>query len=252
MRLHRTRTAAVKAFRVCLWAPLLFCASFAGCTSYCVVIQSNPGGTIDPNTTCQAKTTTGNVAVTFSSSSVGAEAALVRAPRIFVTFRGIDGLRAPTPDDAPTWQELAPHLAEKPVQVELTSEARSSCAVGPLGSAAVPAGVYRQLRLRLFSNAAPDRTATAALEQSVCGPSVFSCLIPPDAAPQPLVWDDPAEIVIASDRIEGGSFRVLPNGSVHIAIALDPILSRALPTGPALRLIPSFSVWVQPECSTGS
>jgi hypothetical protein len=262
MPLARTSLGSAKAIRPGLFAAVLFClcALCAGCDNFCLLIVSNPGGTSGvgvssgtaPSCPVPKPTPTGNVSLTFGFSVTTSESALVRAPHIFVTLRGIDALPASTTDDAPAWQDLAPQLAEKPAQIDLTaSSAGASCTASPLGSAAVPAGVYRQLRLRLVPNAPLDPTAAAAgppLGQSACGTDLFSCLIPPDSAPQPLAFDDPAEIAIPSDRIADGSFRVVPNSRIHLSIALDPTSSRALPEGPALRLIPAFSVSAQ-SCS---
>lgn len=250
MRLKSTPAGAAKASRQGLFAMLLSCA-LAGCNNYCLVVSSNPGGTSSVDPTCPAAHPTGNVALTLGSSIAASESAPPRVPHLFVTLRGIDGLGVPMPgDDAPVWQELAPQLADRPVQVDLAAPAASSCATGPLGSAAVPAGVYRQLRLRLVPNPPTDRLAenTLALEDSACGANVFSCLIPPDAAAQPLAWDDPADVVIPSDRLADGFIRVLPESSVHVSIALDPRSSLALPAGAALRLIPWFSASAQSGC----
>ena len=250
MRLNSPSLGAAKAFRSGLFALLLSCA-LSGCNDYCLVIVSNPGGISGTTPTCPASNSTGKMALSFGSSFVTSESAPLRTPHIFVTLRGIDALGASTAgDDAPAWQELAPRLAVRPVQIDLTAPSARSCATGPLGAAAVPAGVYRQLRLRLVPNPLPDRPVATAppLDESACGANVFSCLIPPDATEQPLAWDDPADIVIPTDRIADGFIRVLPGSSVHVSIALDPRSSLA-PAGAALRLIPSFSASAQSDCS---
>jgi hypothetical protein len=198
------------------------------------------------NPTCPAGNSTGTVAVTFGSSLAASEPAL-RTAHLFVTLRGIDALAAAIPgDDAPSWQELAPQLTDRPVQIDLMAPAAGSCGSGPLGSVAVPAGVYRQLRLRLVPNA--PRTTAALLDESACGADVFSCFIPPDDTAEPLAWDDPAEVVIPSDHLTEGLIRVLPETTVHVSIALDPRSSLALTAGGALRLLPSFSASAQSEC----
>jgi hypothetical protein len=249
VRPNRTPTGAAKALLARLFAFLISCALFIGCENSCFVFQSNPGGTINTNASCQSKT--GNISVTFNASVVASQPAL-RPPRVFVTLRGLDALGEPVPGDEPAWQQLAPQLATKPIQVELTAPRGNSCATAPLASAGVPAGVYRQIRLRFATHAPPDRAAIASLpsEESACGANVFSCLIPPDSSPQPLTWDEPAEIVIPSDRVEGGFIQVLSNSSTHFSIAFDPVSSRALPAGSALRLIPSLSASTE-SCPTG-
>jgi len=251
MRLHFAPAGAAKAFRSGLFAVLLSCA-LAGCSDYCLVVISNPGGTATLNPTCPPSKPTGNVALAFGSSFTASESTPLRTPHLFVTLRGIDGLAAAiSGDDASGWQELAPRLTDRPVQVELTAPVARSCETGPLGSAEVPAGVYRQLRLRLVPNPPSVRSLVNAplLEESACGANVFSCLIPSGARAQPLVWDDPPEIVIPSDRIADGFIRVLPETTVYVSISLEPRSSFALPAGDALRLIPLFSASARSECS---
>jgi len=249
MRLNSPLAGAAKAFRPSLFVMLVCCAC-AGCGDYCLIINSNPGGTVNTNLSCPMAKPTGNVALTLGSSFTPFESAPLRT-HLFVTLRGIDALAKPmAADDPPGWQELAPQLADQPVQVDLTAPLARSCESGPLGSAAVPAGVYHELRLRLVPNPSPVRAETSPpVDELACGTNVFNCLIPPHTMAQPLTWDDPAEVVIASDRIQDGFFRVLPDTSVHVSIALDPRSSLALGADHALRLIPSFSASVQSECS---
>jgi Domain of unknown function (DUF4382) len=252
MRLHLATTGAAKAFWVSLFV-LLLSYALAGCGgSYCIVGIFSPSGTTTTmNPTCPVGNETGNMAVTFGSALSASDSALLRTPHIFVTLRGIDGLGAPMRgSDAPGWQELAPQLINRPVQIDLTTSAGSSCATGLLGSAAVPAGVYRQLRLHLVPNpsevSAWDTTPT--LRESACGADAFSCFIPPNGSEQLLTWDDPGEVVIGSDHITDGFIRVLPESRVHVSIALDLGSSLVRPDGAGLRLLSSFSVSAQSDC----
>jgi len=247
MRLNFLPAGAAKAFRPGLFAILVSCA---GCGDYCLIINSNPGGTVNTNLSCPTAKPTGNVALTFGSAFTTSEA-VSPGTHLFVTVRGIDARAAAMfGDDVPKWQELAPTLADQPAQVDLAAPATRSCESGPIGLAAVPAGVYRELRLRLVPNPPPIRTTTPPLlDESACGSNVLDCLIPPNAVAQPLTLDEPAEVVIASDHIEDGFIRVVPETSVHVAIALDPRSSLTLAADHALRLIPSFSASVQSECS---
>ena len=226
-------------------------------------MQTNPGGPVNPGANCPPTTATGNVALAFGASiasdaapgaAPSAATVPVRAPRIFVTLRGIDALPASMPgaDATTAWQPLAPQLAERPVQVDLNARTGDFCASKPVSVADSPAGVYSQLRLRIVPNLDPNATASRApdrstfsaalLAESACGANLLNCLIPPDAAAQPLAFDDSAEVLITSNRIAGGSIRVLPDTTTHLAISLDPRSSVALPTATALRLTPSFSV----------
>jgi hypothetical protein len=251
MRLHLGTKGAAKAFWLSLFVlPLGY--ALAGCGgSYCIVGIFSPSGTTTMNPTCPVGNSTGNMAVAFGSSAGASESALLRMPHIFVTLSGIDGFGAPMPaSDAPVWQALAPQLIDGPVQIDLTASANSACATGILGSAAVPAGVYRQLRLHLVPNPSAVQTSdtTPKLKESACGADVFSCFIPPTGSEQLLTWDNPGEVVIGSDHITDGFIRVLPDSRVHVSIALDLGSSLLRPDGAVLRLLPSFSVSAQSDC----
>ena len=283
MRLHWLLLVGVSAL---LLAIVFSCVALVGCSNYCLNVQTNPGGTINTNTSCQTTTMTGNVALSIgalqdsdSPNSLATEAS--RATQVFVTLRGVDALADPLPsDDAPAWRELAPQLASRPAQIDLNAPVGDFCAItgppgprlgeprenGPLGTATVPAGVYRQLRLRVVpnsdSNAAAnppsDQSAIVSSlpDQSACGANLLNCLIPPDSAAVSLALYNrglaesgernletgPASIVIPSGRIAGGFFRVLPNTTTHLAISFDPRSSSLLRDANSLRLVPSFSV----------
>ncbi|HXX19198.1 MAG TPA: DUF4382 domain-containing protein [Candidatus Acidoferrum sp.] len=239
MRHSRTYAGAASAISL---SALLFCATFTGCAHYCVAINLNPGGTIDSGATCTTTTSTGNVTLAFGSSVASASAdalsAAPRAPHIFVTLRGIDALPSSMPgDDATAWQPLT----SRPVQVDLNAPVGDSCSTAAFGTASIPAGAYSQLRLRVVQNLGAT-TSASLLENSACGANLINCLIPPDAAAQPLAVDDSGEIVIPSDRIAGGSIRVLPDSHIHLTISLDPRAFVALPAANSLRFVPAFSV----------
>jgi len=242
MRLPCPRAAVVSVGFV---GVILFCAAFAGCENYCLVVQTNPGGTINNNTSCPSTPTTGNVVLTFGASSTSGAASSstmgpVRSPQIFATLRGVDALPMSTPgDDAPAWQPLAPQLADHPVQVDLNAHVGDLCTTNQLGAASVPGGVYRELRVRFALNPRAElafaRTASL-LDESACGAGIFNCVIPSGIG-RPLVWDAPAEIEIPSDRIDGGSIVILPNSTTRLAIS-------PAADSPAL----AFSASVQRSC----
>ena len=261
-----------------LLAIVFSCVALVGCSNYCLNVQTNPGGTINTNTSCQTTTMTGNVALSIgalqdsdSPNSLATEAS--RATQVFVTLRGVDALADPLPgDDAPAWRELAPQIASRPAQIDLNARVGDFCATSQLNVATVSAGVYRQLRLRVVpnsdSNAAANppsdqpAIASSLLDQSACGANLLNCLIPPDAAADSLALyspvlaesgkrnleTGPASIVIPSDRIAGGFFRILPNTTTHLVISFDPRSSALLRDANSLRLVPSFSVSDSP-CS---
>ena len=254
MRRIRTHAGAAP---TALFAAVAFCAALVGCNNYCLNVQTNPGGTIDTSSNCPASPPTGNVSLAFgtaiaSDAATNAGVFPLRAPRIFVTLRGVDALPTEMPGaDAPAWQPLAPQLTSRPAQVDLNARVGDPCATRALTAATLPAGVYSQLRLRVVPDLDPNaraNNAAAPLDASACGANILSCLIPPDATALPLAFDDPGEFVIPSGRIAGGFVRVLPGSNVRLVIALDPSSPIELATGKALRLSPLFSVSPQPSC----
>ena len=148
-----------------LLAIVFSCVALVGCSNYCLNVQTNPGGTINTNTSCQTTTMTGNVALSIgalqeSDSTGPMTTAPARATQVFVTLRGVDAFADPLPgDDAPAWRELAPQLASRPAQIDLNAPVGDFCTTSQLGMATVPAGIYRQLRLRVVPN--PDSSPAA-------------------------------------------------------------------------------------------
>jgi hypothetical protein len=88
----------------------------------------------------------------------------------------------------------------------------------PFGKyAAIPAGIYRQLRLRLAPNqpAIEDRHP----EKNQCGSGTFNCIVVTDGSIQPLLLDeDLPELRITSDRMEGASLPFLPEANTDLII----------------------------------
>ena len=247
MRRNCTHAGAAKAFQLGLFAVLILCVMLTGCNNFCVSVVSNPGGTISGSgATCPPPKPTGNVKLRVSASLAPVAASGTSgAQHIFVTLRCMDAL--PTTiagDDPPEWQALAPDLAFQPVQIDLMARPADSCALGSFGnaggSANVRVGVYSQVRLRLVPNQPAGGEPVPA--ENACGANAFNCLVAADGAVHPLALDDPPELRIASERIAGGFFRVLPDDSLLLAGELDTRASFALPSGDSMRLVPMFSV----------
>ena len=124
-----------------------------------------------------------------------------------------------------------------------------SCAPGSFGEVAVPAGTYRQIRLRLVPN--HPATSEPVPEENACGSVGFNCIVTADGRIRPLALDGAAsQLRIASEHIAGGFFRVLPDAGIDLAIELNTSSSLALPAGDAVRLVPVFTAAPRAVCES--
>ena len=104
----------------------------------------------------------------------------------------------------------------------------------------VPAGVYRQLRVRFLPDplAAEDQLP----EKNACGNTGFNCVVMTDGRVQRLQLDGRSpELRIMSDRIEGGSL-FLPSGTdSDLVIELKPVWAWFSSTDDGVRLLPALT-----------
>ena len=250
MRFNCAFLSAAKALELGLFAVLLLCEFFTGCDNSCVSVTVNPGGGIISGTgsTCTVPKLTGNVRVSLNSS-LAPDTASVRpgVQHVFVSIRGVEALPAAVTGEAPPeWQELAPELEARPAQVDLLAPAADSCGSSLFGEAAIPQGVYNQVRLRLVPNQLQPNEPVP--EENACGRAGFNCIVAADDTVRPVAWDDPPGLRVPVERIEGGFFRVLPGGNIRLAIEFNPRSSIAISAGDAVRLFPTFSVSQQSPC----
>lgn len=113
----------------------------------------------------------------------------------------------------------------------------------------MPAGAYRQIRLRLVPNQPP--TGEPVPEENGCGRVGFNCVVTADGTIRALALGTAAaELRIATEQIVGGSFLVLPDTSSDLAIELDTRSSLALLAGDAVQLIPVFAVVPRGLCQS--
>jgi len=241
---------------VCFFTTLLFCLSVVGCNNYCFVFVSNPGGSISTSSnapSCQLNTATGTVRLRVTASPTpSAQATPTSIQHIFVTLRGIDATPSAIPgDDSTNWQELAPQLATQPQQLDLLEHSADSFEAkqNTFPDVAVPAGAYRQIRVRL----SPNQLATdePVPGENACGSVGFNCVITADGGIRPLVLDGlSSQYQISSDRISGGFFRVLPDTAVNLKIEFNPQSSLFFPSNETVRLLPAFTV--EPQASSES
>lgn len=226
----------------------LFGISLAGCNNTCFIATSNPPtGTINvkvsnPPPTCMLSKATGAVRVATHTSACSFCSASSRIQHVFVTLRGIEVHPDLIADDtSPDWQELLPHLAGPPRQIDLMAGADSPGARQSLAEAAsVPAGTYRQLRMRFFANQLVSDQELP--ERNACGAVGFHCVVLEDGRIQSLPFDGPApELRITSDRIAGGSLLIIPDSNSNIVLEFNVSWSLSSPDRQSVRLLPALT-----------
>jgi len=259
--MRRMGAVRLGATRACppgfLAAALLFAAAATGCNNTCVRFTSNPStGTLvikvsDAKPTCTLSTANGTIRLQVSASPVpGGGSEPSRIQHIFVSLRGIEAHPGTVADgDSPDWQQLAPQLGKRPVQVDLMAGTTGSCTSGSLGEAVVPAGAYRQIRLRLVPN--QPATSEPVLEENACGSVGFNCVITSGGGIRSLALDGAEpKLRIGSEHIAGGFFLVLPDVGNDLAIEFNTSSSLVLPAGDAIRLVPVFTAAPRAACQS--
>jgi hypothetical protein len=240
----------------CFFTALLFCLGLVGCSNYCFVFVSNPGGSVSGSSnppSCQLNTATGTVRLRVTATptpDVQATPAPTSIQHIFVTLRGIEATPSAIPnDDSPNWQELAPKLATQPAQLDLLAHNADPCERNTFADVAIPADAYRQFRLRL----APNQPATdeAVPGKNACGSVGFNCVFTADGGIRPLVLDQlSSQFQISSDHISGGFFRVLPDTTVNLEIQFNPQSTLIFSANDPVRLVPVFTAEPQAPCQS--
>ena len=105
---------------------------------------------------------------------------------------------------------------------------------------AIPAGIYRQVRLRFVPNqpATDDRLP----EKNACGNWRFNCVVMADGRIQPLLLDGGSpDLRITSDRIEGASLFIPPDTNTYLIIELKPVWAWFSSADEGLRLLPALT-----------
>lgn len=223
--------------------------SLAGCANTCFTFTSNPPtGTItvkasDPRPACPLTTANGTIqVVTEAASTCSSCIGTNQIRHILISLRGIAVHPGVAADDAsPDWRELMPQLSSRPLQVDLMNGAAGPPARQPLGDeVAIPAGTYRQVRLRFVSNQPAPGDAVPG--KNACRGAGFNCVVFEDGRVQPLLLDSAAqESRITSERIAGGSFLVIPDAFDDLLLDFRVSWVLAFADGQSVRLLPVLS-----------
>jgi hypothetical protein len=240
-----------------LLAACLFCT--ASCHNTCVSgTLGSPGSTVNvkiasPPPSCMLSTANGIVHLEIGAAPGPASLPGTIGPHIahlFVTLAGVDAHpSALADDDAPGWLPLAKQLQTHPVQVDLLADAQTGGSLGSFPDAILPAGAYRQVRLRL-ATLVPDGPG---LEHNQCGVGAHHCAVMSDGRIQPVAFS----LSTLNLRILPGSIQqelyVPSDSAVTVKIEFDPDRSflwnsrnsGAWSSGDPLLLAPVFHLNIQ-------
>jgi hypothetical protein len=134
----------------------------------------------------------------------------------YVTVRSVQAHIDPNAsDNSPGWQELAPQLANQPVQIHLFSKPQTTCVLAQLGSASLPVGSYKQIRLLRVSNS-PD-VGSALPANNACAGNGYNCVVLDDTTIHELQLSSQANtgLKIPPGQIVGGPLQVTAGCPFH-------------------------------------
>lgn len=243
-RVGVTALAAARFQRVGI-ALLSLCWLCTGCDNSCVAFVSNPsGGNISISTsTCHISTQImGNVRVRLSAPAGRVEAGQQAGiEHVFVTPGGVEGrLSVPYGEAAAGWQDLAPELKKRPVQIDLMQGNGNPSPPDFLSEGTVPAGEYAEMRMVLMTDTG---TATEpVVEENGCGDAGLNCVVKSDGDIRPLAVGTGADILIFPGGGGRSVFRVFPGTTSNLDVELNPDSSALYMVGGSAWFNPAFVV----------
>ena len=235
----------------------ILCLSIAGCGDTCVIVVGifPNSSSITTPPTCKLNGGTGIITVGISSGVSSTQGPMSpNLQNIFVTVSGIEAHEsALAAEDSSDWQELAPELADQPVQVDLMtpSTSGSSCARNLIRGNRVTAGTYRQIRLRLLPGAPLGSQASPL--QNACGEIGFHCVVAASGQKYALALENGAQhLLFTQEHISNGFFNVLPEGETNLSLTFNPYSSLAASSGEAVRITPVLFAHTSSSCDSPS
>lgn len=144
----------------------------------------------------------------------------VKAVHVFVTVQGIELHAAATEGAASsTWIEIAPQLAGEPRQIDLIGDSLTELLQE---NAFVPAGNYRQVRLKFFTGSSQNGERLAS--ENACGSGRWNCLVVADGQVQEFgLPNEDSELLLPINAETGSSsLTLLPDSKVELQLHLEP------------------------------
>ena len=161
---------------------------------------------------------------------------------VFITVRSVEAhTSASATDSTPGWQELAPQLANAPMQIDLFSKPQTTCILAQLGSASLPVGNYQQIRLLLESNT--PAAGAAVPSPNACAGNGFNCVVLSDSSIHELELgsQDNTGLKIPPGQIVGGPLQVSAGQSIDLNIDFNACASIVQQGNGVFRLKPTLT-----------
>ena len=202
---------------------ILFTTVISGCGNSCFVGFSNNGngGIIvkagNPPPACSLPQTNGAMSV-LALKPLFCEFCAAPGPQhVFVTLRAVQlrssAIAEPGSSD---WLEIAPRLADEPLQIDLVGGPVPEVLVD---NAAIPAGTYHQVRLRFLPDSQPN--AGRPRSPNPCGETYHNCMVMADGRIDPLGWSADPDVLIAADTAPNGALLVPPGAKTDLLLSLE-------------------------------
>lgn len=140
---------------------------------------------------------------------------------VYVSIRSVQAHVSSTADEnSGGWQELAPGLAQAPIQVDLLALPSNGCTLATLGAnPSLPVGDYQQIRLLLVSNTPGANDPKPA--SNACGNNNgFNCVVLSDDSIHQLDLSSQANtgLKIPPGQVVGGPIRVTDGSNIDLNI----------------------------------
>src|SRR6266481_2828314 len=183
----------------------------------------------------------------------GSSTSLTSFTHVFITVRSVQAHIDPKADDNSSgWQELAPQLANQPMQIDLFA-APTNCVLAQLGSASLPVGSYQQIWLLLVSNNPAAGAATPTKTNNACAGNGFNCVMLSDNSIHELQLSsqDNTGLKIPPGQIVGGPIQVTAGQSVDLNIDFNACASIVQEGNGTFRLKPTLTAGVVSTNNSG-
>jgi hypothetical protein len=161
---------------------------------------------------------------------------------VYITVRSVQAnINGGAGDGDSGWQELAPQLANAPMQIDLFSKPQTTCVLAQLGSASLPVGQYQQIRLLLVSNSPGANDPVPS--SNACAGSGYNCVVLGDATIHELQLSSEANtgLKIPPGQIVGGPINVAAGQSVDLNIDFNACASIVHEGNGKFRLKPTLT-----------
>ena len=209
--------------RVSCCAVALFTTVISGCGNSCFVGFSNNGngGIIvkagNPPPACSLPQINGAMSVLVLKPLVCEFCGGPGPQHVFVTLRAVQlrssAIGEPASSD---WLEIAPRLADEPLQIDLIGGPVPEVLVD---NAAIPAGTYHQVRLRFLPDSQPD--AARLRSQNPCGEAYRNCIVMADGRIDQLGWSADPDVLLTADTVPNGALVVPPDAKTDLLLSLE-------------------------------